>query len=65
MFRVQTLPNMDEDDQFRGKLQGLLKEYARAHLGEITLPCEKHHRLPCSVCETAGLSNNQTLGEKE
>ncbi len=60
MFCVQTLPNIDEDDQFRGKLQGLLRKYAQLHPGEITLPCEKHNRLPCSVCEVSGLSNNPT-----
>ena len=49
---------IDEDAQFRAKVQAIVKEYALAHPGEITLPCEKHNRLPCSECETAGLSNN-------
>ncbi|MCJ7455282.1 hypothetical protein MUP07_00885 [Candidatus Bathyarchaeota archaeon] len=40
-----------EDWEFRAKMQATVKEYARTHPGEITLPCEKHHRLPCSDCE--------------
>jgi len=40
-----------EDSQLRAKVQGIVREYAKAHPGEIVLPCEKHHRLPCLECE--------------
>jgi len=39
-----------EDAELRGKVQGIVREYAKAHPGEIVLPCEKHHRLPCPEC---------------
>lgn len=48
----------DLNNEFVTKMQKTVKDYADAHPSEITLPCEKHHRLPCSECETAGLSNN-------
>ena len=31
-------------------VQRILKEFAETHPGEITLPCEKHHRIPCVEC---------------
>jgi len=49
----QILRELDdfEDAQLRAKVQGIVREYAKAHPGEIVLPCEKHHRLPCLECE--------------
>jgi hypothetical protein len=40
-----------EDRRLRAKVQGIVREYAETHPGEIVLPCEKHHRLPCPECE--------------
>ena len=40
-----------EDSQLSAKVQGIVREYAKAHPGEIVLPCEKHHRLLCLECE--------------
>ena len=40
----------DLDNDFVVKMQKVVKDYADAHPGEITLPCEKHHRLPCQDC---------------
>ena len=40
-----------KDWEFRACVQAIVKEYARTHPGEIVLPCEKHHRLPCMECE--------------
>lgn len=39
-----------EDNQFVAKVQEIVREYAEKHPGEIILPCEKHHRLPCREC---------------
>lgn len=39
-----------DDDGMVTKVQKIVKDYADAHPGEITLPCEKHQRLPCVEC---------------
>ena len=38
------------DAELRAKVQRIVREYAEAHPGEIVVPCEKHHRLPCREC---------------
>ncbi len=40
-----------EDDALRARMQAVVKDYAEKHPGEIVLPCEKHHRLPCLECD--------------
>jgi len=49
--QVRELARGEEQDlEFRAKMQKVVKDYADAHPGEIVLPCEKHHRLPCREC---------------
>ena len=36
--------------KFVARVQQIVRDYAEAHPGEITLPCDKHHRLPCHEC---------------
>lgn len=40
----------NEDDHFVSGMQAVVKKYAEDHPGEIVLPCDKHHRLPCREC---------------
>jgi hypothetical protein len=42
-----------KDWEFRAEVQRIVREYTETHPGEIILPCEKHHRLPCTKCEAA------------
>lgn len=39
-----------KDSEFRAEVQRIVREFAEKHPGEIILPCEKHHRIPCKEC---------------